>query len=146
MVAAASRAQANGKSPIQSIFQMYFGGLEAMGQAYDPFTKGIARAQLEAMGLMSRRAQAYMEIPARLSQCRTPQDLLNEQMRFWQTALEEYSESTRRITEAMASFAVPSFGFAQYGDAARSAHDYITFPETPAAPVRDGSSRERKAA
>lgn len=124
---------------------MYFSGLENMGQAYDPFTKSIARAQLEFMGLMTRRAQAYMEIPARLGHCRTPQDLANEQMHFWRTAYEEYADSVGRITEAMASLGVPSFGFAQYGDDARNAHDYITFPE-PQEPARESGSRERKAA
>ncbi len=124
---------------------MYFSGLEALGQAYDPFTKGFARAQLEFMGLMSRRAQAYMEIPSRLSQCRTPQDLANEQMRFWRTAYEEYSDSLGRITEAMASLAMPSFGFGSDGGDAQSAHDYITFPETKE-PGRPGQARERKAA
>ncbi len=145
MVAAASRAQANAKSPIQSFFHMYFSGLEAMGQAYDPFTKSIARAQLECAGLMTRRAQAYMEIPNRLSQCRTPQDLANEQMLFWRTAFEEYSESLGRITEAMASLGVPSFGFAQHSDTVRGAHDYITFPEAKE-PERPGEPRERRAA
>jgi Phasin protein len=145
MVAPASRAQANGKSPVHSFFHMYFGGLEAMGQAYDPFTKGIARAQLEFMGLMSRRAQAFMEIPGRLSHCRTPQDLANEQMRFWRTAYEEYSDSLGRMTEAMASLATPAFGFGQYGGDARNAHDYITFPETKE-PGQPGRARERKAA
>ena len=141
---AASRAQANGKSPVQTFFQMYFSGLEAMGHAYDPFTKGVARAQLEFMGLMSRRAQAYMEIPARLAQCRTPQDLANEQARFWRTAFEEYSDSVSRATEAMASL-VPSFNFAISGDEAQSAHDYISFSETQE-PARAGQTRERRAA
>lgn len=145
MVAAAPRAHANGKSPVHSIFQMYFSGLEAMSQAYDPFTKGVARAQLELMGLMNRRAQACMEIPSRLSQCRTPQDLVNEQLRFWRTAYEEYAESMGRMTEAMASFAVPSFGFALPGDEAGSAHDYLTFPE-PEEEVRPRQGRDRRAA
>lgn len=124
---------------------MYFGGLESIGQAYDPFAKGIARAQLEFMGLMTRRAQAYLEFPNRLSRCRKPQDLADEQMRFWRTAFEEYSESVGRITEAMASLAVPSFAFARHSDEACSARDYITFPE-PQEPAQDEVSREREAA
>lgn len=146
MVAAASRAQANGKSPIQSYFQMYFSGLEALGQAADPFTKGIARTQLEFMGLLTRRAQAYMEIPSRLSHCRTPQDLADEQMRFWRTAFEEYSDSLARMTEAMASLAAPAFRFAHTNDDVQSAHDYITFPEGNKEPERPGQPRERRAA
>ena len=65
MVAHASNSHANGKSPAHSAFQMYFGGLEAFGQAYDPFLKGLARTQLEVLGFVNRRAQAYMQIPAR---------------------------------------------------------------------------------
>ena len=142
---AASRHKANGKSPVHSFLNMYFGGLEAMGHAYDPFTKNIARAQLEFMGLLSRRAQAYMEIPSRLSQCRTPQDFAGEQMRFWRTAYEEYVESMGRMTEAMASLATPSFGFGQFGDSEHSAHDYLSFPETEER-GRPVHPRERRAA
>jgi len=143
MVAAASRAQANGKSPVHSFFHMYFSGLEAAGQAYDPYMKGLARAQLEFMGLMSRRAQACMEVPSRLSQCRTPQDVVNEQMQFWRTAFDEYSDSMGRISEAVASWATPSFGFASGTDEAENVRDYITFPEQK---EERRSARERRAA
>jgi len=142
---AASRHQANGKSPVQSFFHVYFSGLEAMGQAYDPFTKNIARAQLEFMGLMSRRAQAYLEIPGRLAVCRTPQDLASEQMRFWRTAYEEYAESVGRMTEAMAAFATPAFGFGKFGEGEHNAHDYLAFPENEEQGRRP-HPRERKAA
>jgi hypothetical protein len=118
---------------------MYFGGLEAFGQAYDPMIKGFARVQLEMTSLISRRAQAYMEIPARLSQCRGPHDLLNEQMRFWRIAMEDYAGSTGRITSALSSFALPALSLDDEG--AEKAHDYIKFSE-PSEPSR----RERQAA
>ena len=147
MVAAASRAQTNGKTQIHSFLQMYFGGLEAMGQAYEPFTKNVARAQLEFMGLLSRRTQACMEFPGRLSLCRTPQDLAEEQMRFWRTAYEECSDSMGRITEAVSALAAPSFAFAfaQHGNEAQTVHDYLTFPEHQE-PGRPAHPRERRAA
>jgi hypothetical protein len=145
MVAAASRTQANGKSPVQSFFHLYFGGLEAMGKTYDPLMKSIARAQLEIMGLLSRRAQACMEVPGRLSQCRTPQDVANEQMRFWRTAYEECADSMGRVTEAVAAAAVPPFGAGLSSDEVQSAHDYITFAE-PKEPGRGGQPRDRKVA
>lgn len=134
----------NGKIPGQAFFQDYFGGLEAFGQAYNPFLKGLARAQLEFMGLMSRRAQAYMEIPNRLSQCRNPQDLLNEQTQFWQRAGEEYTECYNRMMQAMSTLATPSFGVP--ADGAQSAHDYITFPEPEAPQERPARGRERRRA
>jgi hypothetical protein len=145
MVAAASRAQANGKSPVHSLFHMYFSGLEAVGQTYDPFMKSFARAQLELLGLMSRGAQACLEIPTRLSRCRTPQDVVDEQMRFWRAAFEDYSDSVGRVRDAMASFTMLPFGFELPDDEAESARDYITFPETKE-PGGAGKARERKAA
>ena len=101
----------------------------------------MARAQLEFTGLLTRRAQAYMEIPGRLSQCRNPQDLINEQVRFWRIAFEEYTESTGRITTALASCALSPSAFGS-GEP-ENKHDYITFPETKE-PAR--ASRDRKAA
>jgi len=144
MAAAASAAQTNGKTPIHSFLSMYFNGLEAFGQAYDPYLKAFARAQLEVAGLMSRRAQAYMEIPARLSRCRSPQDIAEEQMQFWRSAFEDYSASTTRITQGLASLAAPSFGLAP-GEEMDSARDYITFPE-PEEAARPGRARDRRAA
>ena len=142
----ASFAPVNGKFPMHGMFQMYFSGLEAMGQAYDPFLKGLARAQLEAMGFMNRRAQAYLEIPARLSHCRTPQDLVGEQMRFWHAAYEDYAHSMARATEAMSSVATPSFVTATPDD--EKARDYITFPEPAGSKpyARGGRGKERRAA
>ncbi len=39
-------------------------------------------------------------IPQRLSRCRTQADILNEQMRFWQTAMSQYQDATSRIATA----------------------------------------------
>jgi hypothetical protein len=66
-----------------------------------------------------------MEIPSRMQQCRTPQDLLNEQARFWQTAFEQYAEAGRRMTEAWAQAGLTS-GYGQQSVKA-TARDYINF-------------------
>jgi len=144
MVAPAPNSHANGKSPAHSAFQFYFSGLEVFGQAYDPFLKGIARTQLEMLGFVNRRAQAYMQIPARVAQCRTPQDLLNAQAHFWRSAYEDYSESVGRVTSALAACA-PANLAALVSEEVRNAHDYIAFPETKE-PAGSRGQRERKAA
>ena len=120
---------------------MYFSGLDAFAQAYDPFTKGFGRSQLEILGLMSRRAQACMELPSRIMQCRTPQDLVNEQVRFWRTAYEDYTASMGRVTEALSSFTLPHLAL---GDDTTSGRDYISFSEPEE--QRSPRSRDRKAA
>ena len=97
---------------------------------YDPATKNFARGQLEIMGLMNRRAQAVLEIPSRLGQCRTPQDLVNEQLRYWRTAYEQYSETAGRMMELMLPLGTSPFGFGTVADqTTEDEHDYITFPE-----------------
>lgn len=120
--------ESSGLGPYQHMMQSYFGGLDNAAQGYEPAMKGMARAQLEMMSLASRRAQAYLEIPSRLAACRTPQDLLSEQMRFWQTAFQHYSEGSRRVMTAMTSMAQPpNFADAQSKPRAR---DYLSVPET----------------
>lgn len=71
----------------------------AFAPGFDAMVKGMARWNLEVFGFMSRRAQAYVEIPSRLSQCRTPQDLFKEQNRFWTTTVEQYMDMSRRLTQ-----------------------------------------------
>lgn len=148
MVASASRGERNEDSPVHSLFHIYFGGLDTLSQTYDPFTKSFARGQLELMGLMNRRAQALLEIPNRLSQCRTPQDLVNEQQRYWHTAYEQYSETAGQMMGLMGPLVAPPFGFgAATAETSKDEHDYITFPEqTKEERVPTRRVRERKVA
>jgi len=85
------------------LFQEHFAsnpGLNAAQQGFDSWMRGMARCQLEMQGLVSRRAQAYLELPGRISHCRTPQELVQEQTRFWQTAAEQYSDCSRKMFNA----------------------------------------------
>ncbi|MGQ0673799.1 MAG: phasin family protein [Hyphomicrobium sp.] len=123
-------------------FQMYFSNLDTMAQSMGPM-KGLARIQLETMGLLNRRGQALMEIPSRLSRCRTPQDLVAEQTRFWQTAFQQYNESSRRIMEAWAQ--VMPMSAAHSRDAAVE-RDYISFADPKEANGHARSARDRHAA
>lgn len=124
------RFEPNGLGFFQSMFQSTYGNLDNAFLALDPAVRSMARCQLEWMGLMSRRGQAYLEIPSRLSQCRTPQDLAAEQSRFFQTAFQQYSDSSRRMLSAWSQmFAVPP-PFAPVEPKAKSAkRDVIAVPE-----------------
>lgn len=96
-------------------------------QAPDQMMRGFTRWQLELQGLMVRRAQAYLELPTRMSQCRTPQDLMAEQQRFMQTCFAHYSESTQSVMNAWAQmFQLPMVT----SEATRQKErDYLSFPE-----------------
>ena len=65
--------------------------LDGMSAGMGPM-KALTVQQMELLTLISRRAQAYLGIPQRLSRCRTHSDLVNEQMRFWQTATSQYQD------------------------------------------------------
>lgn len=126
-----------------SPFQAYFSNLDSMAQSMGPM-KGVARLQLEVMGYMSRRAQAYMEIPTRLSRCRTPQDLMSEQSRFWHTAFQQYAESNKRIMDAWTQ--VMPNPFAATAASKPAERDYISFGDPKEANGRARTAEDRHAA
>src|SRR5262245_21638452 len=79
---------------------LYFGGLDLMVRGCEPALKGVGRWNLELVGLAARRSQAWLEVPNRLLKCKTPIDLVNEQIRFWQSAVSDYAEGSRRLGAA----------------------------------------------
>jgi hypothetical protein len=125
--------------PLGNLSQACFGNLDIMVKGCEPALKGIGRWNLELVGFMARRSQAWLEMPAKLSRCRTPMDLVNEQLRFWQTAAADYADGQHRLTAALGAWGMmPKLAGVQ-------PRDYITFPEpeeNSAAPKRS----ERKAA
>lgn len=97
-----------------------------MPPGFDSIIKGAARWNLELVGFMSRRAQAYLEIPARVSQCRTPQDLFKEQALFWRTAVEQYMETSQRLTTVATQMMAGATGAATKQQPRK--RDYINVP------------------
>ena len=109
--------------PLGNLSQAYFGGLDNMVKGCEPALKGAGRWNLELVGLMTRRSQAWLEIPARLSRCKTPADVYNEQIRFWQTATADYTDGWHRLAAAWGACAVmPKLNGAQ-------PRDYMTVAE-----------------
>jgi hypothetical protein len=152
--------------PFGALFQQYFAALESFGagpqadesanpldpenitsQATAPL-RAAALCQLEVLGFLNRRTQAYMQVPTRLAQCRAPQDFINEQMAFWRTAGEQYRESMIKMGEAWGN-ALPAFA-AQ----AKPERDYITFNGATSSsagkdrqvPVRQEGGKQRRVA
>lgn len=102
-------------------------GMGVSPQAAEPVLKSAARCNLELMSLAGRRARAYLELPAALSRCRSPQDLAGEQMRFWQSAAQDYAESSRSLMEAWS--AMLTAGLKSSLSAPGVERDFITFAE-----------------
>lgn len=73
--------------------------LEAFTAGLAPL-KALTVIQMEMITWSSRRAQAVLSIPQRLSGCKTHEDLLEEHNRFWQTAYTQNQEAAFRIAQA----------------------------------------------
>ena len=119
--------------------QTYFNALEAGIKAYEPAFKSVGRVNLELLGFVTRRSQAWLSIPARASQCKSPLDAINELLRFWQTFASDHMEGSHRLAVALGACAiVPQLnGVTQ--------RDYITVRE-PDGAFSAAKRKDRKAA
>jgi hypothetical protein len=125
--------------PLGNLSQAYFGGFDNMVKGCEPALKGAGRLNLELFGLMTRRSQAWLEMPARLSRCKTPVEAYGEQMRFWQTAAADYADGWQRLAAAWgACAAMPKLNGSQPRD-----YMAVAEPKDAAAAAKHG---ERKAA
>lgn len=96
--------------------------------------KAGAQANSEVLGLMTRRSKAMLALSADAAKCRTPQDLVGLQMQYWQTAIQQYSEATRRIAAAW-NVALPPMQAAANSAGATPQRDRLTFAEPEAAAI-----------
>lgn len=115
-----------------------FTAFGSASKAFEPAIKSMARCNIEMLSLMNRRTQAYLELPAQLAQCKGPQDMVDAQMRFWQSAADDIADGRRRIAAAL--------GQAQphAADLIARPRDYITFPEPSEAARRETAVTERE--
>ena len=113
------------------------GNVDAVVRAYGPALKAIGRFNLEMLALMSRRWQAWLGAPRQFGGCRSPQDVVQEQVRFWQAAARDYAQSAQHLSATFGAFAV----MPEHRGAAQ--RDYITVQE----PATSAAKRnDRKAA
>lgn len=113
--------------------------MDAMSAGFGPM-KALTVQQMELMTLASRRAQAFLAIPQRLSRCRSQSDVLNEQMRFWQTAMSQYQDAATRIASAWSD----AFSMLPKAAAAGTGSNAVTFPKPASvAPLRKNGAAAR---
>ena len=129
--------------PMANLAQAYFSGFDAVLKAYEPALRSAGRVNLEMAGFMTRRAQEWMALPARLSSCKTPADAAREQLQFWQTAAQQYAEGAHRLSTAFGGLAMlPGLNAAWAPGKGAAARDYISVPE-PKEPAAAASTKER---
>lgn len=87
--------------------------------------RAIAIGQINTLALINRRLQACMTLPHELASCRSPNDFVQTNLRFFQMALRDYSDAVENIAKAWDETVSPPAG-----DQARAAprHDYLVLP------------------
>jgi hypothetical protein len=114
--------------PENATIERLLASTEQATKSMGPMVTSVARANMELASLAGRRAQAYLDLPNTVAQCRGFQDLFAAQARFWQTAFEDYAACNRRVIAALsAQNAVAPAG--QDAGAGRRERDTITFPD-----------------
>jgi hypothetical protein len=131
--------------PFVNLSQVYCNGLDVLAKSSEPLVKGVGRVNLEVLGLMTRRTRAWLELPARLSQCKSPQDLQVEQLRFWQNAALDYTEGVQRLATAFSALAPAGLNGAWSVKATPPSRDYISVHEARQV-AEEAPRRERRAA
>jgi hypothetical protein len=107
-----------------------------------PFTgahevwKFAARMQIETVALMSRRAQAYMELPTTLATCSSTADLMAQQVHFYERAQRQYAQSAQKLAAASPS----QIGAAVNQKVSPKVRDYIVVTDRPV-PSRDATQK-----
>ena len=116
----------------------YMAAWKAVAGEWNGAGKTIAQVSIEATTLMSRRAKAAMDLPARMGACRQPQDIIELQLSYWQTCMKQYADCVRHVGQHVSEFqaltgvdeSLSDPGEARPRATAAGSRDYITFPET----------------
>ncbi len=97
-------------------------GLQAMTttpEGLEPLAESITRVNLEWLGLVGRRARAYLELAGRATRCTGPQDVFDMGLGFCEQAIEDYSEGLQRMMHAARQGLSAATGSASEGETRR---------------------------
>ena len=72
------------------------------------YMRALAQANVEMVGLLGRRSRAYFDLPTHLAQCRSAQQMWDEQAKFFQDMLHDYQVANDRMMNCLMEIATPS--------------------------------------
>lgn len=105
VLSSAQEAVETARTATREVSEKSSGQVDQSGQ-FAPALKTMAERNMKAFeemtGLAQKCTRAYLDLPAQLASCRSPQDVLGLQMKLWQGTMTEYAESSRRVMNALA--------------------------------------------
>ena len=115
----------------------YGAGKTAWAKEIEPIAKAMSLAQYEMLGLMSKRARAYMDWPTRFARCRSPKDVLTLQQSYWQQCVADYTATAQAVGSFWSQHQVLTGLQETFEDQSMQScpecgqeRDVISFPET----------------
>ena len=75
--------------------------LHSLVKSYNAWLDGACQVQAEMLEFFNRRIRADIELPAQLAKCTTPADMIEHQMSFAKTMLQDYSDESQKLYELM---------------------------------------------
>lgn len=115
---------------------------DAPGVIFHPM-KAIALGQMQVVQLCNRRFQACAELPQKLAACKSPNDFVQLQMRFWQTALKDYSNAVQSVADAWEKAVDDQ---AKKTEVPKRDHDVLTLPGMTPTPTKSKDKNSKSAA
>lgn len=94
------------------------------GFVFQPM-KAMALGQIQALDLINKRCLACLEMPQKLAACRTPEDFMRENQRFFQDALRDYSAAAQAMAQV---WDVAVAGQTGSETETETHHDYLPLP------------------
>lgn len=84
--------------------------IESVGELNKRLTENFAVCREEAVSFFGRRLKHDFDMPQQLMACKTPQEVYDVYMDFFQTARKDYLEEVGRLAELSTNIASSSLG------------------------------------
>jgi len=110
-------------------YQAMFDGADLYMSFWQPTLKGIGRTQLEFAQLAAKSGQSTLQWMTQLSTCRSPADVFNANLKYFETLTAYHRDSVEKLTAAMAKAAEPPPALNVLQIPARSSHDILVLPQ-----------------
>ena len=95
---------------VQALMSSCDVGKNAVAKEVEPVAKAAVLANCEVASLMSKRARAYLDLPATIASCRTPYEMFEKQQAFWQQCAKDYGKAASAMGSVW-SLTMPFTGF-----------------------------------
>lgn len=79
--------------------------MQTIMQSYNTWLRSAGQVQAEMLRFINKRICEDLEMPVRMAQCKSPADMVERQMSFANTMMEDYADESRKMMALMTDVA-----------------------------------------